>query len=237
MKTDKARLKENRFSTMTPQSRREFLRASALAMAAASLPPYASLGQEAAVVAPHIANVKGANDKINIACIGVGGKGEGDTDELFRMRNVNVVALCDVNQQNVDKMAVKIPNAKHYSDYRKMLAEMDASIDAVTVSIPDHSHAIATLTALQMGKHVFCQKPLTQTVWEARQVRDLAKAKNLATQMGNQGSADTGLRRAVEVVQAGVIGKVTELHVWNQPSNLAARDRATDTGDAGARNT
>ncbi|HXR07404.1 MAG TPA: Gfo/Idh/MocA family oxidoreductase [Candidatus Acidoferrum sp.] len=218
MKTDKARLKERSFSTLTPQSRREFLRASALAMAAASLPPYASLGQEADLIAPHIANVKGANDKINIACIGVGGKGEGDTDELFRMRNVNVVALCDVNQQNVDKMAVKIPNAKHYSDYRKMLAEMDSSIDAVTVSIPDHSHAIATLTALQMGKHVFCQKPLTQTVWEARQVRDLAKAKNLATQMGNQGSADTGLRRAVEVVQAGVLGKVTELHVWtNRP--------------------
>src|SRR5213594_3345808 len=99
-----------------------------------------------------------------------------------------------------------------------MFDEMGNSIDAVTVSTPDHVHGPAGITAMKMGKHIYCQKPLTQTVWEAREMRRLAKEKNLATQMGNQGSAASGLRRAVEVIQAGVIGAPLELHVWsNRP--------------------
>ena len=99
-----------------------------------------------------------------------------------------------------------------------MLEEMDKSIDAVTISTPDHLHGIAAATAMKMGKHIYCQKPLTQTVFEARELVRLAKEKKLATQMGNQGSAGDGLRRAVEVIQAGVIGKPLELHVWsNRP--------------------
>jgi hypothetical protein len=187
-------------------------------MAAASLAAKVGKAQDAPVAAPYIGNPKGANDMINVACIGVGGKGKSDTEDVSKMKNVNVVALCDVDRQTLNEMAAQWPKAKLYQDFRTMLTEMDSSIDAVTVSIPDHNHAIATLSALKMGKHVFCQKPLTQTVWEARQVRDLAKMKNLATQMGNQGSDSSGLRRAVEVVQAGVIGNVSELHVWtNRP--------------------
>jgi hypothetical protein len=187
-------------------------------MAAASFAASVGQAQDTPIAAPHIGHVKGANDIINVACIGVGGQGESDTGDVLELKGVKVVALCDVDRAHLEKMAAKAPGAKLYQDFRTMLAEMDSSIDAVTVTIPDHNHAIATMTALNMGKHVFCQKPLTQTVWEARQVRDLAKAKGLATQMGNQGSDSSGLRRAVEVVQAGVIGNVSELHVWsNRP--------------------
>jgi hypothetical protein len=215
MKVKKSGSEESKSSALTLHSRREFLRSSALTLAAASLTPWLGYGQDGAMSAPHIANVKGANDKINVACIGAGGRGGEDTRFIHEhISKVNIVAICDVNENELNKMGELLPAAKRYADYRKMLTEMDKSIDAVTVGIPDHSHAIATLTALQMGKHVFCQKPLTQTVWEARQVRELAKARNLATQMGNQGSAGSGLRRAVELVQAGVIGNVTELHVW-----------------------
>jgi len=219
MKTNKTSSKETKSSVFPTQSRRAFLRAGALTMAAASLSSCATKDHKACcAAAPHIGNVKGANDKINIACIGVGGKGEedvGDLLELLDKENLNIVGLCDVDQKSLDKMAVKLPKAKLFKDFRTMLTEMESSIDAVTVTIPDHNHAIATMIALNMGKHVFCQKPLTQTVWEARQVRNLAKAKNLATQMGNQGSQSAALRHAVEVVHAGVIGNVSELHIWS----------------------
>jgi len=227
MKTQKRKSSENAFSALPPQSRRAFLRASALSMAAASLASCVTKSQ-APIAAPYIGNVKGANDVINVACIGVGGQGASDTGDVLKIKGVRVVALCDVDKGHVDEMAGNAPGAKHYSDFRTMLAEMNTSIDAVTVTIPDHNHAIATLSALNMGKHVFCQKPLTQTVWEARQVRNLAKAKGLATQMGNQGSDSSGLRRAVEIVQAGVIGNVGELHVWtNRPSWPQGVDRPT----------
>src|SRR5678816_808515 len=104
-------------------------------------------------------------------------------------------------------------DAKLYRDWRKMFDEMGKSIDAVTISTPDHVHGAAAITAMRLGKHVYCQKPLTQTVWEAREMRRLAGEKKLATQMGNQGSAGNGLRRAIEVIQAGVIGDPKELHV------------------------
>jgi predicted dehydrogenase len=218
MNKQKSSSKENKFSSLPPQSRRSFLRTSALTMAAASLAARVGKAQNAPVAAPYIGNVKGANDKINVACIGNGGQGASDTGDIFGMKDANLVALCDVDRTHTQDMAAKVPEAKIYQDFRTMLDEMDSSIDAVTVTIPDHNHAIATLSALKMGKHVFCQKPLTQTVWEARQVRELANAKHLATQMGNQGSSSSGLRRAVEIVQAGVIGNVSELHVWsNRP--------------------
>src|SRR5204863_8982156 len=140
----------------------------------------------------------------------------------------NIVALCDVDSNRLgakdkelkDKSGKdsRIYTPKHYKDWHKMFDELGKSIDAVTVSTPDHMHGSAAITAMRMGKHVYCQKPLTQTVWEAREMRRLAKEKNLATQMGNQGSAGNGLRRAVEVIQAGIVGKPTELHVWsNRP--------------------
>jgi hypothetical protein len=184
-------------------TRRRFIRSSALGAAAISF--------------PFVGQVLGANDRINVACIGVMGKGESDTDDTANCGG-NLVALCDVDERHLNNKAQKYPKAKLYRDFRKMLEEMGPSIDAVTVSIPDHCHGVASALAMSMGKHVYCQKPLTQTVFEARQLRDLAARKKLATQMGNQGSANPGLRRGVEVVQAGVIGQVSEVHIWtNRP--------------------
>jgi predicted dehydrogenase len=166
---------------------------------------------------PFVGRVLGANDRINIACIGVGGKGDSDSNDAARCGG-NIVAICDVDRTTLAKKAKQFPKAKQYTDYRKLLDEMAREIDAVTVSTPDHNHGVAAIRAMKLGKHCFCQKPLVQTVSEARMVRQLANEKKLATQMGNQGSAEPGLRRAVEVIQAGVIGKPLELHVWsNRP--------------------
>ncbi len=190
-------------------TRRQFLRRTALA---------------AGVVTcsfPYVGRVLGANDRINVACIGVGGKGDSDSSDAASCGG-NIVAICDVDANQLGakakQFAEKFPQLKQYRDYRKMLDEMGKDIDAVTVSTPDHHHGVASLRAMKMGKHCFCQKPLVQTVYEARQMREVSKQKRVATQMGNQGSAESGLRRAVEVVQAGVIGNPLEVHVWsNRP--------------------
>src|SRR5687768_16228292 len=195
--------------------RRTFLRRTSLAAGTASLP------------FPFVGRVLGANDRINVACIGVGGKGSSDSSHAFTVGG-NIVGICDIDSNTLDgrnksfkTMAEKenrTYDAKQYKDWRKMFDELGKSIDAVTVSTPDHMHGVAAITAMRMGKHIYCQKPLTQTVWEAREMRRLASEKKLATQMGNQGSAGSGLRRAVEVIQAGVIGAPRELHVWsNRP--------------------
>jgi hypothetical protein len=170
-----------------------------------------------ALAFPYVGRVLGANERINIACIGVGGKGDSDSNDAGKCGG-NIVAICDVDQNTLNKKGEKFPEAKKFQDYRKLLDTMGKDIDAVTVSTPDHNHGSAAIRAMRMGKHCFCQKPLVQTVSEARMMRKLANEKKLATQMGNQGSAESGLRRAVEVVQAGIIGNPTELHVWsNRP--------------------
>jgi hypothetical protein len=166
---------------------------------------------------PFVGRVLGANERINVACIGVGGKGDSDSSDAQGCGG-NIVAICDVDRNTLERKGKQFPQAKRYQDFRKLLDEMGKAIDAVTVSTPDHTHGVAAIRAMKMGKHCFCQKPLVQTVDEARTLRQLAAEKKLATQMGNQGSAESGLRRAVEVVQAGVIGKPLELHVWsNRP--------------------
>ncbi len=186
-------------------TRRDFLATSTLAFGAAWL------------AAPAIVHGQNLNERIRVGCIGVGGKGDSDTDDSARCGG-EIVALCDVDETTLRKKAEKFPQARRYRDFRKMLDEMGQSIDAVTVSIPDHNHAQATMRAMRMGKHCYTQKPLVQTVYEARLVRKTAKDRGICSQMGNQGSAGSGLRRAVEVVQAGVIGPVRELHVWsNRP--------------------
>ena len=195
-------------------SRRQFLR-------------YSAVASTTALVFPYVGNVLGANERINVACIGVGGKGDSDSNDSAKCGG-NIVALCDVDATTLAKKAQRFPNAKQFKDFRKLFAEMEKDIDAVTVSTPDHMHGLATATAIRLGKHVYCQKPLVQTVYEARLIRQLAKEKKVATQMGNQGSAGTGLRRAVEVVQAGIIGPVRELHVWsNRPIWPQGIDRPT----------
>lgn len=157
------------------------------------------------------------NSRLQVGIIGAGGKGSSDTDETAKAGGV-IVGLCDVDKGTLESRGKKYTEAKRYQDFRKMLTEMESDIDAVVVATPDHTHAPASIMAMKMGKHCFCQKPLTHSVYEARMMRDVAKKMKVATQMGNQGSAGDGLRRAVEVIQAGVIGKPQQLHVWsNRP--------------------
>jgi predicted dehydrogenase len=155
------------------------------------------------------------NEKLNIAMIGAGGRGRGNLDGVL---SENIVALCDVDERLAHSARQAVPNAKFFKDFRKMLEQMHKEIDAVVVSTPDHTHVIASITAMRMGKHVYCEKPLTRTIWEARMMRDTARRYKVATQMGNQGTASNELRQGVEVIQSGVLGKVTEIHVWsNRP--------------------
>jgi hypothetical protein len=164
---------------------------------------------------PTLLRAQNLNSKLNIAQIGAGGKGGSD---VRCNSGENIVALCDVDTENVAGTVKDHPSAKFYRDYRVMLDEMGSGIDAVGVATPDHFHAIAASAAMARGKHVYCQKPLVQTIFEARYLKNLAHEKKLVTQMGNQGSAGDGLRRAVECIQAGIIGNVKQVHVWtNRP--------------------
>lgn len=164
--------------------------------------------------APAIVRGRNLNSRIHVGCIGVGGKGMSDVRQTAAAGG-HIVALCDVDSRRLGITAANFPEAAGFADFREMLAVMDRQIDAVTISTPDHLHGIAATMAMRMGKHVYCQKPLTQTVFEARELRRIASEGNLATQMGNQGSALDGLRHAIEVIRAGVIGKVSELHIWS----------------------
>lgn len=164
---------------------------------------------------PTLLRGQNLNSKLNIASIGAGGKGASDTDHCA---SENIIALCDVDSEHCAGQVQKYPTAKFYRDFRVMFDELGKSIDAVTCSTPDHFHAIAESHAMRLGKHVYGQKPLTQTIYEARYLRNLAKETGVVTQMGNQGSAADGLRRAVECIQAGIIGQVREVHIWtNRP--------------------
>src|SRR6185295_19311515 len=135
---------------------------------------------------------KSPNEKIRFACIGVGGKGASDSVDAGK--NGDVIAICDVDDNTLEKASKSFPDAKRYNDYRKMLDDLHTSIDAVTVSTPDHMHAAASAAAMHMGKHCFTQKPLTRTVWEARRLAEIARDKKVVTQMGNQGTAEPSLR-------------------------------------------
>ncbi len=166
--------------------------------------------------AQSFAQSKSANGQINFACIGVEGKGSSDSSDAGK--HGKVVAICDVDGRRLDKAGERFDGAEKFLDYREMLKKLGDKIDAVTVSTPDHSHAPAAAMAMRMGKHCFCQKPLTWSVKEARVLRDLAKEKGVATQMGNQGTSENGLREAVEIMRAGLLGEVKEVHIWtNRP--------------------
>jgi hypothetical protein len=183
---------------------------------------YSTVVGAAALTGPYFLRGQGLNNKLNIAVIGAGGKGSSDTDHCS---TENIVGLCDVDQKTLDSRKQKYPKAQQFQDFRKMLEEMK-NIDAVIVSTPDHCHAAAAIMAMKLGKHVYCQKPLVHSVYEARQMRKVAAEKKVVTQMGNQGSSESGLRRAVEIVQAGVLGPVREVHVWsNRPIWPQGMDR------------
>ena len=197
---------QNVSAQVSAMTRRQFLYRSALAAAGAA----AMSG--CAHVRPR---QLGAGDRLRLACVGVGGKGHSDVQHCGKEE---IVAVCDADERQAAWTREAFPKAKFYFDWREMLEREEKNIDAVTVSTPDHLHAVVASAAIKLGKHVYCQKPLTQTVYEARYLRQLAKKYKVVTQMGNQGSSEDGLRRAVEVVQAGVIGPVKQIHVWtNRP--------------------
>jgi predicted dehydrogenase len=183
--------------------RRTFVRSIFAAGAVASFP------------AASWARVAGANERLRIASVGTGGKGESDLKGVAAGTAVEVAALCNIDdsEKHLGQAAVKFPAAKQYADWRKVLDDAKG-IDAVLVSTPDHMHAPVGLAAMQLGKHVFCQKPLTHTVHEARQMAQAAAKYKVVTQMGNQIQSHEAYRTAVAIVQAGLIGKVTAVHSW-----------------------
>ena len=157
-----------------------------------------------------------ANEEIRFACFGIGGKGSEDSANMKRFGKV--VAVCDIDEEKLGNSKDKFPGAKQYYDYRKLFEEMGDEFDAVTVSTPDHTHALIASQALNMGKHCYCQKPLTHSIYEARLLNELAAKNKVVTQMGNQGTSNSTLRKSAALIQAGVIGKVKEVHVWtNRP--------------------
>jgi len=156
------------------------------------------------------------SEKLNIASIGIGGRG---ASVIEGIQSQNIVALCDVDWKHAAGTFNRFPNAKKYRDFRKMLEEEDKNIDAVTVATPDHVHAAASIMAIKMGKHVYCEKPLTHSVYEARKVAEAAREHKVATQMGNQGQASEETRLMCEYIWDGAIGPVREVHVWtDRPS-------------------
>jgi predicted dehydrogenase len=180
-------------------NRRDFLKQAALAGAGFCL---ASSGPPAAGRSP--------NEKLNLAIIGAGGRGAANTAALH---TENIVALCDVDQTRLGPAAEKYPKARTCRDFRKLLDE-SKDVDAVVVSTTEHTHAFATLGALQLGKHVYCEKPLCHSIWETRVITEAAAKAKVATQMGAQIHASDNYRRVVELVRAGAVGPVRECHVW-----------------------
>jgi predicted dehydrogenase len=151
------------------------------------------------------------NDKLNLAFVGSGGRGAAN---LAALRSENVVALCDVDQQRAAAAFQQYPQARQFTDYRRMLDQMSREIDAVVVSAPNHIHAPASVTAMRLGKHVYCEKPLSHSVYEARVAAEVAAENKVATQMGTQIHSGTNYRRAIELLEAGAIGTVREVDVW-----------------------
>jgi predicted dehydrogenase len=198
-------------------SRRELMGVGA-AVAAFTFVPRRVLGE---------AGKDSANNKLNIAGIGVGGQGGGDMDALSSQ---NIVALCDVDEERAAGTFKKFPNAKKYKDFRQMLDKEHKNIDAVMVATPDHCHAPVAIMAMRMGKHVYCEKPMAHTIYEARRMTEVAKEMKVVTQMGQGGHAGEGLRLTYEFIHDGAIGAVREAHVWSdRPIWPQGIDRPTDT--------
>ena len=183
-------------------SRRDFLKKSAVAAAGFTIVPSFAVGG---------LGHRAPSDKLNIVGIGVGGKGH---PNLVGMNTENIVGLCDVDWKYATTCFKEFPKAKRYYDWRKMFDEMNGQIDAVMVATADHTHAVIAATALTLGKHVYCQKPLTHSVYESRLLTKLAAKHKVATQMGNQGNSGDGVRQVCEWIWNGEIGEVREVHAW-----------------------
>ena len=170
-----------------------------------------------------------ANEKLNIAAIGVGGRGAADVNGV---EDENIVALCDVDHSHAAKTFERFPKAERFRDFRRMLDKIHSKIDAVVIGTPDHTHAPPGVMAMKMGKHCYCEKPLTHSVYEARLMAEVARKNGLVTQMGTQIHEGNNYRRAVELVQTGAIGQVRDVHVWlganyagpPKPTNMSQPD-------------
>src|SRR5207302_8885886 len=167
------------------------------------------------------------SDKLNIACIGVGGMGGNDVKGVGKTENI--YALCDVDEHQAAQSFAAFPKAKRFKDFRVMLEKEAKNIDAVTVSTPEHTHSVAGMMAMKLGKHTRIQKPLARTLWEVKQLEDAARKYKVQTQMGNQGHAEEGTRLIREWVEAGLIGTVHEVQLWtNRPIWPQAIERPLD---------
>jgi len=188
---------------MLVSTRRDFVKKSLVA--AAGIPVFRFVGSSSNPLSR-----LAANDRLNIAIVGAGGRG---LNNLQSVQSENVVALCDVDDVRCAEARSSFPKAAFYKDFRRML-DKESSLDAVVVSTPDHTHAVVSIAAMQRGLHVYCEKPLAHSIYELRRMKETARESGVVTQMGQQGHAFEGSRRVVEVIRSGAIGMVRELHVW-----------------------
>ena len=201
-------------------SRRNFIKTSAAGSMAFYIAPNGFIGKNA------------PSNKLNIAAIGIGGMGAANLKEC---EEENIVALCDVDHDYSAEVIARYPKAKLYTDYRELF-DKEKDIDAVVIATPDHTHAVITMVAIEQGKHIYCQKPLTHTVYEARMITEAARKAGVQTQMGNQGHSSEQIRQLKEWLAAGVIGTVREVYAWtDRPvggrpwSDFAIQARSTET--------
>ncbi|QIL38544.1 Gfo/Idh/MocA family oxidoreductase [Pedobacter sp. HDW13] len=193
----------------TTSNRRDFIKTTAIAAAAFMIVPRHVLGGPG-YLAP--------SDRLLVAGIGVGGKGQSDLDMFYKSGKADIAFLCDVDDRRAANSVKAFPKAKYYKDWREMLDKEHKNFDAVSVSTPDHNHAIQALAAMQLGKHVYVQKPLTHDIYEARILTAAAKKYQVVTQMGNQGASNDGPRQMKEWYEAGLIGDVHTVYAWtNRP--------------------
>ncbi len=217
---------ENDATNLKDSSRRNFIKNASLAAAGFYIVPRHVLGK--GYVAP--------SDKLNIAAIGAGGKGADDINHFFASGKANIAVLCDVDDRQSAESRKKFPNAKYYKDYREMLDKEKNNIDACSVSIPDHNHAVAAMAAMQLGKHVYVQKPLTHDIYEARMLTKAAHQYKVVTQMGNQGASGDGVRQLIDWYKAGIVGDVhtiycfTDRPVWPQGIEWPSQKPAVPDG-------
>ena len=198
--------------------RRDFLKLVGVATATATFP------------APAFAQVQNVNSKLNIVCIGIAARGAAN---VRGVSGENIVALCDIDERHLSRGKEQFPQAKLFRDYRKMYDEIEKEMDAVVVSTPDHTHAAPSIMGMKLGKHCYCEKPLAHNVKEVRDMMAIAQEKKLATQMGTQIHAENNYRRVVELVHAGAVGMIKEVHVWCG-TKWGGRPFATDTPEVPA---
>lgn len=201
-------------------SRRKFIQQAAMA------------GFATPLLLPRFSLAAKPNSRLQHAAIGVGGQGDSDLKEIASHGKVDVIALCDIDEATLKKAAAKYPGARLYRDWREMLEKEEKNIDSVNVSTPDHTHAPASMTAIRMGKHVYCEKPLTHEVYEARKLTLAARKKGVATQMGIQIHSHEFYRTAVHWLREGAIGKVKEWHSWCSATYSTADKKRPEGADA-----